>query len=356
MTERQIDLCIIGQGLAGTALAWMMLQRGKRVLLIDPGLPVTSSRVAAGLLTPLTGPKLSKTIYWDQARPVAEQFYRSLERQFRIPLFDVRDAVHLFRSQDEQLLFSQRSTAPEFQQQARLLPRAELPPGVVAPWGGFAMPEAAQLHVNTYLDFSRDYFLKAGCLLAETLDPQNDLCMADAEIRIPRWHLRTQQLVFCQGWTPAGNSWFDKVFFQPAKGEILSLEIPGRRERRSLHAGCWLAPNPRFPESYSLGATFEWQQLDQTPTPAASERLLGQLQQWYPEPVRVIGQQAAVRPTMKDFHPVIGTHPTFPRLGIFNGLGTRGSLLAPWLAGLLANHLDYHFDLPLEMDVKRWFR
>jgi glycine/D-amino acid oxidase-like deaminating enzyme len=40
-----------------------------------------------------------------------------------------------------------------------------------------------------------------------------------------------------------------------------------------------------------------------------------------------------------DKHPAIGRHPENASLGIFNGLGSKGALLAPWLAGEWVAHL-----------------
>lgn len=50
---------IIGQGLAGTALAWQLCQQGVPFILVDEHLPDSSSKVAAGLITPITGMRLN---------------------------------------------------------------------------------------------------------------------------------------------------------------------------------------------------------------------------------------------------------------------------------------------------------
>jgi len=50
---------ILGQGLAGTAIAWRLWERGLPFLIVDRDEPVTSSKIAAGLLTPITGMRMS---------------------------------------------------------------------------------------------------------------------------------------------------------------------------------------------------------------------------------------------------------------------------------------------------------
>ena len=51
--------------------------------------------------------------------------------------------------------------------------------------------------------------------------------------------------------------------------------------------------------------------------------------------------------------PVIGSHPELSGLAMFNGLGSKGSLLAPAMAGMLADHLLLGAEIPREIDVRR---
>ncbi len=54
------DFLIVGQGLAGSLLAWELMQRGAKVLIVDNGMP-NASQVAAGLINPITGMRFAKT-------------------------------------------------------------------------------------------------------------------------------------------------------------------------------------------------------------------------------------------------------------------------------------------------------
>ena len=51
----KVDFLIIGQGIAGSTLALELLKREKTVLVVDRQDAGSSTRVAAGLVTPLTG-------------------------------------------------------------------------------------------------------------------------------------------------------------------------------------------------------------------------------------------------------------------------------------------------------------
>ena len=68
----------------------------------------------------------------------------------------------------------------------------------------------------------------------------------------------------------------------------------------------------------------------------------------------VIEHRAGVRPTVKDRRPLIGTHPKHKILHIFNGLGTRGIMIAPELAPILYNHIENNIRLDDYINIKRY--
>ena len=75
-----VDLIVLGAGLAGTAIAWQAHFRGWSVALIDRLDPQTSSLVAAGLVTPVTGSRGAASWRWDEFYPIAENFYLRIEQ------------------------------------------------------------------------------------------------------------------------------------------------------------------------------------------------------------------------------------------------------------------------------------
>ncbi|HBA65740.1 MAG TPA: FAD-dependent oxidoreductase, partial [Methylococcaceae bacterium] len=55
-----IDFLIVGQGLAGSLLAFELIQRNAQVMVVDDGRE-NASEVAAGLINPVTGIRLVKS-------------------------------------------------------------------------------------------------------------------------------------------------------------------------------------------------------------------------------------------------------------------------------------------------------
>jgi glycine oxidase len=95
------DGVIVGQGLAGTVLAWQLRFRGVRVLVLDDPKPMTASRIAAGLVTPITGQRLVPSWRFSEFWPVAVEFYRRVERETGVMFFREVPMVRLFKSEAE---------------------------------------------------------------------------------------------------------------------------------------------------------------------------------------------------------------------------------------------------------------
>jgi len=67
----------------------------------------------------------------------------------------------------------------------------------------------------------------------------------------------------------------------------------------------------------------------------------------------VTGHRSGIRPGTNDSKPYLGRHPLEPRLAIFNGLGSKGSIYAPPLSQQLADHLVKEKEIDPEVDIRR---
>lgn len=366
MTDRSTNnfyhAVILGQGLAGTALAWQLHLRGQSVLLIDRGDPFSASRIAAGLMTPITGERLARYPEWRMYQHAAAEFYRSIEYVTDYEFYEESTMVRLFESNDERKLFGNKYAGFGLDDlricHAHSLPE---PAQVQAPWGGFEMLEAARLHTETYLSVSRRWFEQRGRYRTAELSLPDDIRITKKKIDIPKLNAVCGKVIFCQGFTPDSNPWFREIPFDAAKGEILTLKQQNYSEGRVVHAGLWICPGPNG--TCTIGSTYDREQLDQTPTQAGRADLLGRLERVIPDSRswEVINHRAAVRPIIHGRQPKLGLHPLDRRLGFFNGLGSRGALLSPWLAGHFADVLahgspiDYRFDLNKKVDLSACF-
>lgn len=330
---RRVDVIVVGQGLAGTALAWQLLHRGRSVLVLDREPAVTSSRIAAGLVTPITGKRLAVSWRWNEFLPIATAFYRALETRLGVRFFHEVPCVRLFAYEIEMKQYARGVGA--FAGLAREPDPPVNPDWITAPRGAFEMPTAARLDTEAYLSASRDHFRRHEFYHRHDLDPRAGIETSAGGVAVPALGLEADRLVFCQGFDGSVNPYFPDVVFNAAKGEILTLYVPDLEETRVVNRGVWLAPDGGG--MFRCGATYSWDPLDCVPTAEGRTQLLTRLRAFLKLPVEVVGHAAAVRPILDDRHPVIRWSAAHPRIGFFNGLGSKGSLLAPFFAGRCAD-------------------
>ncbi len=345
------DVVVLGQGLAGTAVAWWMRWSNQKTLVIDRESSVTSSKVAAGLITPITGQKLVKTWRHGELWPTAIKFYGRVEDETRSRFFRQVAMVRVLGDAAESSLFQRRLTAGEYVGVACLPNQSLDPRWFVGQTCGFEMNPGGQLEVLEYLRASREFFRRDGVYVASDIDVCNEIILDGDRVRIPRLGITTDRVVFCQGIDAVENPWFRDVEFKPAKGEVLTLRIPSLAEHRVIHCGVWLAPIGG--ELFKAGSTYEWKQLDSRPTPKGRDEILLGLRRFLNVPVELISHEAAVRPIHRNQYPVVGCHPLSPQLSYLNGLGSKGALHAPFFANQLVAKLMTGGAIDPSVDLNR---
>lgn len=328
---RQVDAVVVGQGLAGTCLAWRIWLAGRSVRVIDPCETSTASRIAAGLMTPITGRRFTVLPEWPALWLTANDFYRDLEVRTGTMFLHVESSRRVFQSPDERAAWEERRFTSDGSPTAIFCD--DWSAMVRASFGGFTMSPAARLDVARFLDVSRETFRASGQLVETWLDP-NEIEPSRDGCRLPSLGLSTRDVFFCEGAAGRENPWFPKLPWLPAKGEMLTVTLPGLALEETLHGGIWISP--QADGVYRVGATFDPERLDSTPTAKGRADLLAKLARLVDGPAEVLAHDAAIRPSMSNQQPVIRRHGDWPGLWLFNGLGSRGSLLAPtWSARLV---------------------
>ena len=87
-------------------MAWSLHNAGHRVFLVDRGEPATSSRIAAGLITPITGKHLVRSGEFDRLWNNAHHFYRSVEATLNRRLLHEAPSVRIIEEKRQAELFA----------------------------------------------------------------------------------------------------------------------------------------------------------------------------------------------------------------------------------------------------------
>ena len=351
--ERLLDFVIVGQGIAGTTLAWQLRWRGLRGLIIDRGDDTSASKAAAGLMTPVTGKRLVPSWRLDETWAAADEFYRRVETETKSTFLTQPGQARLFDSEESKKEFDRRDWSEhpvEIRQPMEIVDATSFD----APFGGFEVPTARRLDVPAYLTASRKVFVADDTLRIADLQPATDVEFEDGTVRLANHGIRAKHLIFCQGALGTDNPWFDDVEFKAARGEILTLRIDGLAETRIVNQGVWLVPCGDG--LFKAGSTYDFENLTPSVTNAGRDEIIGRLKKFLKLPFEIVGHESGVRPVVLERRPIIGVHRQFPSLAIFNGLGSKGSLLAPLVASQLFEHVFDGFPIDPELDYQERFR
>jgi len=324
-----VDVLIVGQGLAGSLLAWELMQQQCRVMVIDKG-GENASQVAAGLINPITGQRLVKTKDVDELLPAAMAFYRRLAQIFEQEFFNPLPMLRVLKNSREQEIGRRRLSDAAYQPFLNHREHSVL--DINSPFGLMEQQQTGYLRTGLLLETLRHYFVANASFRQTSVDYAEIVLQPQLQWR----DLQPKHIVFCEGYQAIRNPWFGKLPFQPVKGQILSCVTDSVCPEHILNYGNWLIPLDK--QHFKVGATFEPEIIDTKPTEQARQSLLQGLTAIYPalRPSKVIAQQVGIRPATLDKQPFIGSHPRYPNLHIFNGFGAKGSLAIPRCASQFA--------------------
>ena len=136
-----------------------------------------------------------------------------------------------------------------------------------------------------------------------------------------------------------------------AKGEILTVHAPSWSQLRMITGRGWLVPVGH--DCYKVGATYEWNELDDQPTATGLAYLESIARNLGSGDYTICAHDAGIRPILRKSQPVAGA--ISPDLYVLNGLGSKGSLTAPWASRCLVEHLLEGIPLHSRLSLENYF-
>ncbi len=340
------DFIIVGQGLAGTLLHFCLRQEGRQVLVIDKN-EGNASRVAAGMFNLVIGRRLSLAWRAKETSIAADSIYTSLEKYLSSEFYHKKPIVRIFASEDDFLINQQKFKDTETAEYIKHFSKDEYIEGLKnASFGICEIKNGGYLDTQTLLQGYRNKLAESGNLLQDNFD-FDALLLNDGGIAYKG--IKAKKIIFCEGYQAIYNPYFSWLPFNLAKGDVLTIEAPGLQTEKIINKGIYIVPLRKG--LFKVGATYQWQMLDVSPTAEARQELETELQKLIDVPYRILAHEAGIRPTVKQRRPFLGLHPEYKKIGIFNGLGTRGVILAPLLAQEMAAHIIHGKPLHKETDI-----
>lgn len=347
----QVDYLIIGQGIAGTVLSYTLLKRGKKVLVVDSQSFANSSKAAAGIFNPITGKRLVKTWQADLLFPYIKSFYQDLEKELKCQFLHLTPIYRPFLTIEEQNSWISQTASPQLRAYTNTqISAADYKDFVDVNFGGMEIKQAGYVDIKVMLQNYATY-LGEKQLYRQEVFSYEDIVLQEDKVC---WHdIEAKKVLFCEGVYGQDNPFFHWLPFKPVKGEVLVVSIPGLKTEKIINRGVFVLPvgNGLF----KVGSTYYWRDLTWEPSREGREELLEKLRELIKLPFEVVAHEAGIRPASADRRPFIGLHPEHKTLGIFNGLGSKGTSVAPYYAQHFFEHLDTGKELEAEVHINRYF-
>jgi glycine/D-amino acid oxidase-like deaminating enzyme len=346
------EYLIIGQGLAGTLIAHFLLAAGREVHLIDDNYPRAATKVAAGIINPVTGRRYVKSWRIEELIPMARRTYRAIEKKLGIEIFHPRPILRALFNNREVNDWQARAFDPAYQ--AFIVPGEQVDIGNFAhharqAFGYGELREGAQVEIGTLAEHYRRWFIGQGRLSESHFDFDQLQLTADG---VQYQNIRARCLIFCEGAKSRTNPFFSYLPYEGNKGEALITTIPDADFHKILKQRIFVVP--LADGRYWIGSTSNNFHANDLPTEEGKQYLVKNLEDLLRVPFTTEAHRAAIRPTIKDRRPLLGKHPKYPQLFIFNGLGTKGASLGPYWAQHLADVLTSGHKLDPEVDIERF--
>lgn len=346
--EKIVDYLIVGFGIGGACIAQQALLREKSFLVVNGDKP-SATRAAGGTLNPVALRRINAVWKVDSFFGYARDFYATLEKHLSTNFIQELPIFRYFHDVEEQnnwMVASDRSDLSDF-----------LDPTIhhftESPWDspmGFGkVKQSMRLNTNELLDSFIEY-LKQEDNYLETDFRHEDIEQGDNYIHYKGY--KAKRVIFSEGVHAKNNPFFPSHLLIPKKGEYIIVKAPNLNLEAALKGRFFIIPLGN--DLYKIGATFVHGDETYQPTEGSKEQLMDAFKERISAPFELVEQIVGHRPTVKDRRPLMGSISDGSPFYFFNGLGTRGLLLAPYLSKCLIESIEDGIPLDKEMDIRRF--
>jgi glycine/D-amino acid oxidase-like deaminating enzyme len=346
-----VEFLIIGQGICGTWLSWYLERENKEFLVIDNNEPGSATRVAAGIINPVTGRRIVTTWMIDELMPFAWGAYNEIGIELKCIAISRKNIIDFFPGVQMRQAFLERLNEGEkylhsFPDQNHFRNHFHFD------FGCGKIEPSYTVHLETLLPAWKQRLKENNQMLEEQFDYDK---LQTGVHNIQYKNITAEKIIFCDGIGSFENKYFNLLPFAFNKGESLIVEATGISDEHVFKKGFFLSPL-LTPGLFWVGSNYVWDFNDAAPTKEFRYSAEQFLLNWLKCPFKIIDHKAAIRPATLERRPFVGLHPVQSAIGILNGMGTKGCSMAPYFANQLVQHLLHQKPIHPEADVKRFER
>jgi len=326
---------IVGWGIAGANIAWQLYKRGEHFV-VHNHQQENATTVAAGLINPVVFRRLTKSWNADTLLPFAANTYNDIEAQLNAELTSNFPIRRIFASIEEQNNWE--SIYGDGRHDAYMGAAENYQHDFVkVPFLSGTINAIGHLKTESFLNSLQTFFTEKGIEFKDEFD----YTITD-----------DFNYIFCEGRFLVQNPFFNYLPLRQTHGEVITIHAPDLKLNEILNKNMFLLPLGN--DLYKVGATYNWELKKPITTESGKQELLEKIDSFIMADYTVVNHEAGIRPTVQDRRPLIGRHPDKPNLFVFNGMGTKGVMIAPYYAHQLLAFIDKKSPLDEEVNIERF--
>ena len=346
---KEIDYIIVGLGIAGITFSEQLEKHSKSFVVFNaPSTPATE--ISGGVFNPVVLKRFTPVWNAQEFSINALQFYKKLALKFKIELVEEMPVWRIFNSVEEQnnwMVASDKIALSSFLSSEVIKNTNTC---INAPFGFGGVHGSGRIFPKVMLSTYKKFLLEKDQYIPEAFNYDKLSERKDGKLHYQDYS--ATKIVFCEGARVIDNPFFKKELLIGNKGEYLYIKAPDLKLLVLLKGSMFIIPVGN--DIYKVGATYSRDDYSTNATSEAKEQIVTKLKKMLHCDFEVIDQVAGIRPTVKDRKPLLGVLPENPNKAFFNGLGTRGLMMAPTLAQYLYEFLEEGKTLSSEVDINRF--
>lgn len=343
----EFEVAIVGFGVAGASIAIRFLEAGIPVLIFDNSHEMDSSRVAAGLLNPYAPKRLMPGWRGLEFAEESHLFYTKIQALSGIPFYISKPIYRIFPNQHYKTDWEKRQVEhPESISESFKSPDHE--------WL-HAHFDGAQIYGTGVAD-GRGFMLAAHKICAgfHYFDPEKfkHKELQETEHGFSYKNYTFKHIIYAEGLNYTSNPLLQHLDLNPLKGDVLRIRINNFNPTYIYQTQQFLAETEEK-GVFKFGSTYLLEFQSELPQEEEKKFLIQKLDEMFKGEYEIINHQAGLRPCSFDRKPYLGRIKEGLNAFVYNGLGSKGYLMAPTLSKMLFDHIQHGTEIDPEMNPNK---
>lgn len=339
-----IDFLVVGQGLAGSCMAYKLVKQGYKVKILDNNHFHSSTKVSAGIINPVTGRRYAFSWRYHDILAQALSDYDAMGSELGCTLYEpvrIRRRVASIEALND---LSLKFDDEEYKDYISVPKDFE----TSKPYVDIA---GYRLNVTLLLSKIRTWLEDLNTLVSTEVDYDDFRIIGSDHVSYQeKYH--AGGVIFCEGAQGITNPWIPRDVLIPFHGQIIKGTMSKGMSKDLVKDGFFLVPMEEG--GFWFGSIDERDRKTLNYDLSAYKKLVHELHSRIdPALINHLSGESGIRPTTQDRHPIVGRIPGKP-IYILNGLGTKGSSLAPYTSEYLLSIILQSGTIDGELDISRF--